>query len=108
MRAVAIGQNKTETVTLAKALTVGAGYAVTVGGAMNTAVGLAQFEEVGLNKTVMVGKTFTITAGDEFMTRVDLPTLILKSDGTIVINGTKFNFEASGPVQISGKDVDVN
>ncbi|NQE49018.1 type VI secretion protein VgrG [Herbaspirillum rubrisubalbicans] len=107
-QSITIGQNKTETVTIAKALTVGAGYAVSVGGAMNTAVGLAQLEEVGLNKSVMVGKTFNITAGDEFKITVGKSTMVMKSDGTVLINGTKFNFEASGPVQISGKDVDVN
>ncbi len=105
---ILIGANKTETVAIAKALTIGAGYAVTVGGAMNTAVGLAQFEEVGLNKTVMVGNTFDITAGDEFRIKVGKALFVMKSDGTVLINGTKFNFEASGPVQISGKDVDIN
>nr|WP_253550011.1 hypothetical protein [Herbaspirillum rubrisubalbicans] len=56
----------------------------------------------------MVGKTFNITAGDEFKITVGKSTMVMKSDGTVLINGTKFNFEASGPVQISGKDVDVN
>lgn len=32
----------------------------------------------------------------------------MKSDGTVIINGTRFTFEASGPVQLSGKDVDIN
>ncbi|MCP1576617.1 FMN-dependent NADH-azoreductase [Herbaspirillum rubrisubalbicans] len=61
-----------------------------------------------MNKSVMVGKTFNITAGDEFKITVGKSTMVMKSDGTVLINGTKFNFEASGPVQISGKDVDVN
>lgn len=115
-RSVTIGGNKAETVAIAKAetigaakaLSIGAGYAVTVGGAMNTAVGLAQFEEVGLNKTVMVGKKYSINAGDELEITVGKSTLVMKSDGTVLINGTKFDFSASGPVQISGKDVDVN
>lgn len=107
-QSLTVGQNKTETVTVAKALTVGAGYAVTVGGAMNTAVGLAQFEEVGLHKTTIVGNTYSITAGDELNIKVGQAHLVMKSDGTVLINGVRFDFAASGPVQISGRDVDVN
>ncbi|WP_255987370.1 type VI secretion system Vgr family protein [Chitinolyticbacter albus] len=107
-QSVTVGLNKTETVTIAKALTVGAGYAVTVGGAMNTAVGLAQFEEVGLNKTVMVGKTLSITAGDEITLQCGKSLLRMDKAGNITITGTRFEFEASGPVQITGKDIDLN
>jgi type VI secretion system secreted protein VgrG len=32
----------------------------------------------------------------------------MTSDGTVTINGSTFAFSASGPVQISGKDVDIN
>jgi type VI secretion system secreted protein VgrG len=67
-----------------------------------------QAEQVGLSKTVMVGNKFSITVGDEFEVKVGKSTLVMKSDGSVSINGVKFNFEASGPVQISGKDVDVN
>ena len=103
-----VAMTKTETIGLAKMLTIGAVYQTSVGAAMNTTVGLGQAEEVGLSKTVVVGNTFSITAGDEFSITVGKATLVMKSDGTIVINGTQFNFEASGPVQISGKDVDIN
>ena len=108
MENVVIALTATESVGLAKALTVGAGYAVTVVGAMNTAVGLAQFEEVGLNKSVVVGKRFSINAGDEFVITVGKANFTMKSDGTVLINGSQFNFSASGPVQISGKDIDLN
>jgi type VI secretion system secreted protein VgrG len=99
---------KAETIYLAKALTIGAAYQVSVGAGMNTTVALAQGEEVGLSKNVIVGKKFYIQAGDEFEIVVGKSSLVMKSDGTVLINGTQFNFSASGPVQISGKDVDVN
>ena len=35
-------------------------------------------------------------------------TLVMKSDGTVLINGRTFDFSASGAVQINGKDVDIN
>jgi len=97
-----------ETIGLAKALTVGGAYQVSVAGAMNTSVGLAQGEEVGLSKQTMVGKTYVIEAGDRFEVRVGKSTLVMTSDGTVTINGSTFAFSASGPVQISGKDVDIN
>ncbi len=35
-------------------------------------------------------------------------TLVMKADGIVLINGSNFDFSATGPVQISGKDVDLN
>lgn len=100
--------NKAESIGVAKELTIGAGYAVTVGGAMNTGVGLGQFEEVGLNKSVMVGKNFNITAGDSFSITCGKSTFAMDKSGNVTINGAKFDFEASGPVQITGDTVDIN
>ncbi|QIO10374.1 type VI secretion system tip protein VgrG [Acinetobacter lanii] len=113
---VTVGLNKIESVAIAKALNVGAAYAVTVGaghavtvaGAMNTAVGLAQFEQVGLAKNISVGKTFTIDVADKFELRVGASTLVLKSDGSITISGKEILIDGSGPVQINGKDIDLN
>jgi len=115
-RSVTIGANKTETIKLAKAetiglakaLTIGAGYQVSVGAAMNTTVGLSQSEQVGIHKSVIVGNKFNITAGDELSITVGKSTLVMKSDGTVLINGSNFDFSATGPVQINGKDVDIN
>ncbi|NQD54404.1 type VI secretion system tip protein VgrG [Pseudomonas sp. CM25] len=115
-RHVTIGANKTETIKLAKAetiglakaLTIGAGYQVSVGAAMNTTVGLSQSEQVGVHKSVIVGNRFNITAGDELSITVGKATLVMKSDGTVLINGSNFDFSATGPVQINGKDVDLN
>ncbi|GLH46592.1 type VI secretion system Vgr family protein [Pseudomonas lactis] len=115
-RSVTIGGNKAETIKLAKAetiglakaLTIGAAYQTRVGAAMNTTVGLSQSEQVGIHKSVAVGKKFTIDAGDEFKVTVGKSTLVMKSDGTVLINGRTFDFSASGAVQINGKDVDIN
>ncbi|MGN8258691.1 type VI secretion system Vgr family protein [Pseudomonas sp. SMSB3] len=115
-RSVTIGANKSETIKLAKAetiglakaLTIGAGYQVSVGAAMNTTVGLSQSEQVGIHKSVVVGNKFSITVGDELSITVGKSTLVMKSDGTVLINGSNFDFSASGPVQINGKDVDIN
>jgi type VI secretion system secreted protein VgrG len=57
---------------------------------------------------MVVGNKFSITAGDELCITVGKATLVMKSDGTVLINGSNFEFSATGPVQISGKDVDLN
>ncbi|MBN3854823.1 type VI secretion system tip protein VgrG [Paraburkholderia sp. Ac-20340] len=108
MENLVIALTSTETVGLAKALTVGGGYQVTVAGAVNTSAGLASAEEVGLSKSTMVGKTYTITAGDRIELRTGSASLILESSGQITLRGTQLLIEGSGPVQINGKDVDIN
>ncbi len=110
-RRVTIGGHKTETITktkaesigLAKFLTIGAAYQTSVGAAMNTTVGLSQSEQVGINKSVIVGKTYSTTAGEEFSLTVGK-----KADGTVLINGVKFDFSSSEHTQISSKVVDIN
>jgi type VI secretion system secreted protein VgrG len=108
MENLVVALTSTETVGLAKALTVGGAYTVTVAGAMNSAAGLASAEEVGLSKTTMVGKSYTITAGDRIELKTGSAVLILESNGHITLRGTQLLIEGSGPVQINGKDVDIN
>ncbi|MDI3708572.1 type VI secretion system tip protein TssI/VgrG [Pseudomonas aeruginosa] len=115
-RRVTIGGHKTETITktkaesigLAKFLTIGAAYQTSVGAAMNTTVGLSQSEQVGINKSVIVGKTYSTTAGEEISLTVGKSSLVLKADGTVLINGVKFDFSSSEHTQISSKVVDIN
>ena len=115
-RSVTIGGNKAETIALAKAetiglakaLSIGAAYQRTVGGSMNTTVGLSQSEQVGVNKDECVGNRYSIEVEDEFVIRVGQSILVMKADGTIILNGHTFDFSASGPVNISGAEVDLN
>ncbi|WP_175709175.1 type VI secretion system Vgr family protein [Burkholderia ambifaria] len=108
MENLVIALTSTETVGLAKALTVGGGYQVTVVGAVNTSAGLASAEEVGLSKTSMVGQSYTIKAGKVFEVTVGKSTFRMDEDGNITLKGVKLLIEGSGPVEINGKDVDVN
>ena len=103
-----VGKFKTETIAMAAMQNIGLAKMVNIGGAYNTNVGLAQVDIVGLSWSQKVGKSYSITAGDELSITVGKASLVMKADGSITINGSKFNFEASGPVQISGKDVDIN
>ena len=63
---------------------------------------------VGHDRTETVGNDIHVTAGNSITLTVGLCELVMKKDGSVTINGTKFDFESSGPVQITGKDVDIN
>ncbi|MDH4557426.1 type VI secretion system tip protein VgrG [Pseudomonas sp. BN417] len=115
-RRVTIGGHKTETVAktkietigMAKFLSIGAAYQTSVGAAMNTSVGLSQSEQVGINKSINVGKTFSTEVGEELTITVGKSSLVMKADGTILINGVKFDYSASEHIQLSSKVVDIN
>ncbi|MDC9582129.1 type VI secretion system tip protein VgrG [Xenorhabdus sp. PR6a] len=96
------------TVNLTRTDTVGLAYVLTVGGAMNTAVTLSQTEEVGVHKSVIVGHSLSIKAGDVIELQCGASVLRMDSSGKITLQGSEFKFEASGPVQITGKDIDLN
>ena len=65
-------------------------------------------ETVGEHKSITVGNTLSINVGDVIELRCGASVLRMDSGGHVTINGTEFKFEASGPVQITGKDVDIN
>ncbi|MEX9871596.1 type VI secretion system Vgr family protein [Providencia huaxiensis] len=65
-------------------------------------------ETVGQHKRITVGNTLSINVGDVIELRCGASVLRMDSGGHVTINGTEFKFNASGPVQITGKDVDIN
>lgn len=106
METIAIA--KAETIGAAKALSIGAAYQITVGGAMNTSVGLSKTEQVGLHNSITVGKTLSIQAADVIELRCGKSVVRMDKAGRITINGKEFDFSATGPVQITGKNIDLN
>jgi type VI secretion system secreted protein VgrG len=46
--------------------------------------------------------------GEEYVIEVGKSTMIMKNDGTVIIKGVKFHFEAEGPFQQIGKVIDLN
>ncbi|WP_206958105.1 type VI secretion system Vgr family protein [Trinickia acidisoli] len=97
-----------ETVGLAKALTVGGAYIITVAGGMNTAVGLVCGEEVGLSKTTQVGKTYTLNVGDRIEIKAGKASIVMTSDGDIVISGANVTIKGSGAVKLDGNSINNN
>lgn len=111
-----IGIGSVEQVGIAKVTNVGAARMSAIGLEDHTTVGKKQTTQVGEVKKIVVGKEFftevgkvkKIVVGDEFVIEVGKSRLIMRKNGEVVINGTKFNFTASGAVQINGKVVDLN
>ena len=85
-------------------------------GVMNTVVekfvsdtiGLARTEQIGAYKNTSVGHTMTVHVGKEFLINCGKSKFVMDSDGNVTIIGTRFNFSASGNVQINGKVIDLN
>jgi type VI secretion system secreted protein VgrG len=95
-----IKENKEETVTLNSTETVHEVRTLTTGKDYNITV--------GTHMTENITNTLSITAGDVIELRCGASVLRMDSTGKITITGTEFKFEASGAVQISGKDIDLN
>ena len=93
-------------------------------GVMNTVIekiktdtiGLLRTEQIGLLKNTLVGhsqitsvgKFKKTVVGEEYVIEVGKSKMVMREDGTIILLGTRFNFTASGPVQINGEVVDLN
>jgi type VI secretion system secreted protein VgrG len=103
-----VARMKTETVGMAYLQNVGMGRMENVGLAYNLNVGTVMATVVGINQITKVGKTLSITAGEELSISVGKANLRMTADGKISINGAEIGIAASGPMQLSGKDVDIN
>jgi len=125
-----IAINSAETIGVAKELTIGGAYQVSVGAAKNQTIGGAKAEEVGLAKFVMVGRGYsekvgkthslqaekaTIEAQESIELKSGAGSLVIDKSGKITIKGTeiniegtKFDFKATGKVSITGSLIDLN
>ncbi|WP_338861190.1 type VI secretion system tip protein VgrG [Xenorhabdus griffiniae] len=99
-QAIKVNENKEETVTLNSAEIVGEVRKLTTG--------KDYIITVGTHKKVDVGNTLAITAGEVIELRCGASVLRMDSTGKITIQGSEFKFDASGAVQITGKDIDLN
>jgi len=103
-----VARMKTETVGMAYMQNVGMGRMENVGLAYNLNVGTIMATVVGINQITKVGKTISMTAGEELSITVGKASLRMTADGSIFINGSQIGIAATGPMEISGKDVDIN
>ncbi len=99
---------KSDTIGMARTEQIGLLKNTFVGQVQNTTVGKAQFTTVGETQQATIGKLKKTTVGDEYVIEVGKSKLVMKSDGTVLLKGVRFNFEASGPVTVLGKVIDLN
>ncbi len=90
-QSVSVGGAASESVGKAKTLNVGAAYLVNVAGVMNTIAGVSSSEEVGFTKIIYAGDS-----------------IIIKSSGSIKIDGASVEIVGKSGVKISGAVVDIN
>lgn len=107
-QSITIGANKTETVSIASAETIGAAKALTVGGAYQISVGAAKNETVAASSSEQVGVQKHMVVGKRFELTVGASSLVLNSDGTIILSGKEIKIEGSKHVEVNSKLVDVN
>ncbi|CEF31101.1 VgrG (fragment) [Xenorhabdus nematophila str. Websteri] len=97
---ITVNENKEETVTL--------NSTETVKEVRKLVTGNNYLIEVGAHKSETITNTLSINVGDVIELRCGLSVLRMDSAGRITLQGSEFKFEASGPVQITGKDIDLN
>ncbi len=92
----------------AKSETIGLASTEQIGLLKNTMVGQIQTTTVGNKQISHIGKVKKTVVGEEYVIEVGKSKLVMKADGTIVMIGVRFHFEAEGPVQVIGKVIDLN
>ena len=97
-----------QNVGLAKMTNVGAGYSINVAGFTSIVTGAKRHDTTAQTHEMSAGKDFIIKAGNVIELTVGKSVLRMDKEGKVTIQGSEFVFEATGPVQITGKDVDLN
>jgi type VI secretion system secreted protein VgrG len=87
---------------------VGANRAKTIGHDETTHVKHNRTETVDHNETVTVGKDIRITAGDSITLTVGASTLVMKSNGSITLNGINLDVTGSEHIQLDSTRIDLN
>ncbi|NHZ37793.1 type VI secretion system Vgr family protein [Massilia rubra] len=103
-----VAKMKTETIGMAYMQNVGMGRMENVGLGYSLNVGMIMTTVIGVNQSTNVGKKISISAGEELEITVGLAKLKMTADGKILINGSKVVVEATGPVRVTGEDVNIN
>ncbi|WP_415918942.1 type VI secretion system Vgr family protein [Tateyamaria sp. SN6-1] len=99
---------KSDTIGMARTEQIGLMKNTFVGQVQNTTVGKKQTTQVGEEQIATIGKLKKTVVGDEYVIEVGKAKLVMKKDGSVTLTGVRFNFEASGPVQVVGKVIDLN
>lgn len=79
-----------------------------VGNFKSDSVGIASHEQVGIAKTANIGQAYVVNVGTELRITVGESSLTMKKDGTVILKGVKFYFQADTHIQATAKIIDLN
>ncbi|MBK8254730.1 MAG: type VI secretion system tip protein VgrG [Polyangiaceae bacterium] len=105
---VLVGNDRSKTIGANEAIGIGMNQLLAIGANQATRIGESQDTKIGKNQTVEIGKELKINVGEVIEIVCGKSVLRMDKEGNVTINGTKFNFEASGHVQVSGELIDLN
>lgn len=113
---IEVGQNRSESIAKDASLTVQGSRTETVSKDVTVSVSGARTTSVGKADALQVGKALAIDAADEIVLTSGSAKLVLKKDGTILLDGKdlslkgsgKITINASGDVVIKGSNVKQN
>lgn len=95
---LSVGKDQTTSVAGKQALKVDGDQGTEVGGARLVKVGKSQAHDVAEDAALTAGKTIRIDAADEITLVCGDASLLLKKDGTIVLQGKDVTIDASGKI----------
>ncbi|HDR2159561.1 TPA: type VI secretion system tip protein VgrG [Enterobacter cancerogenus] len=105
---ITVENNQTLDVLQDRAKTVGGNQTATITGNDTETVMQDRSITVQKNLTLDVTNATCITSGDKIQLICGASSITLESSGKVTIAGTEFDFSASGPANIKGKDVYIN
>lgn len=98
MKDESVGISSSESVGVAKSVSVGVALSLSVGVMMSTTVGTSSSEEIGTSSSENIGTKKSITAGEEISLVCGASKIVLKKDGSILIQGKDIVVKGSGKI----------
>ena len=103
---VNIGSAQSITIGASQRTTIAAGQTIKIGATLSETIGSDHSENVTGNRSASVGEsdalkvgtTIVIEAGDEIAIKTGKASILMRNDGTIVIEGKDITFKASGKI----------
>ena len=103
-----IGHDQTLSVGNDRSKTIGANELMQIGMNQVMSIGANQSTQIGESQDVKIGNALRINVGEVVEIVCGKSLLRMDKDGNVTINGTKFAFEATGHVQVTGDLIDLN
>jgi type VI secretion system secreted protein VgrG len=104
IRTVTVGASQTVTIGTSETVTIGTSQTVGIGTNLSESIGKDHAAEIGNNRsasvtkedTLKVGTKLTIDAGEQISIKTGAASILMKKDGTIMIQGKDITIKGSG------------